>query len=82
MIKIPIFDPSNMTILDKINKVYENLEFYNSLTNSDRLIGYINFVLPEYLQQKELQAPFVSPSLITEELVSSFYNNRQVVRAF
>ena len=74
MIKIPIFDPSSMSILDKLNKVYENTEIYNSLTNSSSLIGYINFVLPEYLQTKELKTPLVSPNLITKELVADFYD--------
>jgi hypothetical protein len=75
MIKIPVFDPSNLGIGDKIAYVNNNMEEYKALTNYDTPIGYINFILPGYMTDKpDLKANPISPYLIDKELVASFYD--------
>ncbi|MGL4757941.1 MAG: hypothetical protein ACRCXZ_01275 [Patescibacteria group bacterium] len=75
MVKVPIFDPSNMGIKDKLDYVNEHIEKYIELTEHEAPIGYINFVLPGFLSEKpELNALAISPNLVDEAMVAGFYD--------
>jgi hypothetical protein len=75
MIKVPIFDPSNIGIGEKLDYVKLNQERYIELTNYDSPIGYINFILPGYVDDKpNLDVSPISPYLVDKGMVSGFYN--------
>lgn len=75
MIKVPIFDPSNMGIKEKLDFVKQNIDRYINMTSHDAPIGYINFILPGYLSDNpDLTITPISPNLIDKAMVSGFYD--------
>jgi hypothetical protein len=75
MIKVPIFDPSNIGIGEKLDYVNENQERYIEMTNHDVPIGYINFILPGYVDDKpNLDVTPISPYLVDKGMVAGFYD--------
>jgi hypothetical protein len=74
MIKIPMFDPTNMSIGEKLAIVKSKQEEYNELTGYDTPIGYINFVLPGFVLEHSLLTPPISPNLVDKDVVSIFYD--------
>jgi hypothetical protein len=75
MILVPAFDPSNISITDKIEFATSNQELYNSLTGSEVPVAFINFILPGYMDDKPaLNATLISPNLISAEMVKGYYD--------
>ncbi len=75
MIKVPIFDPSNIGIGDKLDYVNHNIERYLEMTNYDTPVGYINFILPGFINDNpDLNITPISPHLVDQALVSGFYD--------
>jgi hypothetical protein len=75
MIKIPVFDPSNLEIKDKLDFVKNNLDLLQAYTGYEAPVGYINFVLPGFVfENPNIKINPISPYLIDQALVADFYD--------
>jgi hypothetical protein len=74
MIRIPVYDPSSISIKEKMEIVKLRLDEYKSLTEYNTPIGYINFVLPGFVADNALMTPPISPYLVDASVSEVFYD--------
>jgi hypothetical protein len=60
MITVPIFDPSSLSLEEKLSLAMSKIDQYKALTNSEILEGYVNMATPNFIVDNDYQGSTIS----------------------